>query len=97
MQDARTILHALFVATGCSAEALRYGSRTHPLVHVRHVGFWLIRHLTGASYPEIGRIMGHRDHTSVLSGCRRVEQDIREGGPRFDVLLDVIERMGKAA
>jgi chromosomal replication initiator protein len=33
------------------------------------VMYWAIR-LTPMSYPLVGRLMGHRDHTTVLHGCR---------------------------
>lgn len=33
----------------------------------------LYRELYGASMPEIGRAMGHRDHTSAVSMLRRTE------------------------
>jgi hypothetical protein len=41
----------------------------------RHVGFFVARRL-GASLPKIGRA-GHRDHTTVLHGCRLIEERIR--------------------
>lgn len=32
------------------------------------VMYWAVR-LTGYSYPKIGRIMGGRDHTSIMYGA----------------------------
>lgn len=37
------------------------------------VMYWAIR-LTGYSYPKIGRIMGERDHTSIMSGVTAYRQ-----------------------
>lgn len=37
----------------------------------RLVAYWVLRE-AGLSLPGVGRLMG-RDHSTVLSGCRRVE------------------------
>lgn len=39
----------------------------------RQVAMYLSRELTGKSLPTIGRSF-HRDHTTILYGCRRVEK-----------------------
>lgn len=45
----------------------------------RQVAMWLARHLTLHSLPEIGRAFGGRDHTTVMHGIWRVEQEIAAG------------------
>jgi len=37
---------------------------------------YVMRVETGASYPQIGEILGGRDHTTVLHGCNRVADEI---------------------
>jgi chromosomal replication initiator protein len=32
---------------------------------------YLARHISGASYAEIGRHFGNRDHTTVLHACHK--------------------------
>lgn len=51
--------------------------RSRDLVYARWVAFWLCRDLTHASYPMIGRMFGGRDHTTILYGCRKIEEAIR--------------------
>jgi chromosomal replication initiation ATPase DnaA len=46
--------------------------RTADFVRARHVAFFLAKELTSRSYPEIGRQLGGRDHTTVLHGVRRI-------------------------
>lgn len=41
-------------------------------VHARHVAMFAIRGLLGRSYPQIGRIFGGRDHTTVINAVRKV-------------------------
>ena len=45
--------------------------RTKNVVRARHEAFYLIRKLLGLSLPQIGRIFGDRDHTTVLHGIKK--------------------------
>lgn len=45
--------------------------RTADIVTPRHVVFYLAKSLTPLSFPEIGRRMGGRDHTTVISALRK--------------------------
>lgn len=47
--------------------------RTWKLVIPRQIAMALSKHLTRKSLPEIGRMMGGRDHTTVLHGIRRIQ------------------------
>lgn len=46
--------------------------RTANVVRPRQVGYYLSKMLTPKSLPEIGRRFGGRDHTSALSGIRKI-------------------------
>jgi chromosomal replication initiator protein len=37
---------------------------------------FLIREETDASLPQIGRILGGRDHTTILHGCEKIGSQI---------------------
>jgi hypothetical protein len=66
-----------------------FGPARHAeIVDARHIVYYLAR-ATGESYPRIGRAMS-RDHTTILSGCRRVEQD----GRLRAIAAGIGERMG---
>jgi len=47
--------------------------RTLSIVRPRQVCYYLAKHMTAKSLPEIGRRLGDRDHTSILSGIRKIE------------------------
>lgn len=47
--------------------------RVKGIVGPRHVAMWLCRELTTASYPLIGKMIGRRDHTTVLYACRKID------------------------
>ena len=51
---------------------LKSRRRSKTLVHPRQIAMYLCRELTDASYPEIGRQFGGKDHTTILHACRQV-------------------------
>ncbi len=48
--------------------------RTQNLVQPRQVAMYLCRQLLSASFPEIARKFGGRDHTTVIYACTKLEQ-----------------------
>jgi chromosomal replication initiator protein len=58
--------------------ALQGSSRSQVFVRPRQIAMYLIRGETGASLPQIGDLLGGRDHTTVLYGCERIAEKIEE-------------------
>lgn len=54
---------------------LRSPRRQKQFVRARQVAMFLSRTLTNASFPEIGEKF-HRDHSTVMSSCEKVEADV---------------------
>jgi len=52
--------------------------RTNKIVIPRQIAMYLCRNLTTRSLPEIGRMFGGMDHTSVLHAVRTTEKRSRE-------------------
>lgn len=59
-------------------------SRSHKRVIAwpRHEAMWEIRRRTKLSLPQIGKLMGDRDHTTVLHGIKGHERRLGESAPR---------------
>lgn len=53
---------------------LKSRRRSKTLVHPRQIAMFLCRELTDASYPEIGRQFGGKDHTTIIHACRQVSK-----------------------
>lgn len=56
---------------GCSPAALYSKERAKSLNEARLVAYYVARHCTRMSYPELGRAFG-RNHTSIHAGVHRV-------------------------
>lgn len=48
--------------------------RKRQFARPRQVAMYLSRQLTGKSFPDIGRLFGGRDHTTVIHAVRQVER-----------------------
>ena len=64
--------------------------RHKSVAFARQVAMYLCRQRLKCSFPELGRAFGNRDHTTVMSACRRVES-LRKQDPQVDAHLQAIE------
>ncbi len=51
---------------------LKSRRRSKTLVHPRQIAMYLSRELTDASFPEIGRHFGGKDHTTIIHACKQI-------------------------
>jgi chromosomal replication initiator protein len=63
---------------GVSRAELVGSSRAATPLRARQVAIFLTRDLTDLSLPQIGRLYGGRDHSTVLNSLRRVEARLDE-------------------
>ncbi len=57
---------------------LKSASRQKVIVRPRQVAMYLCRKHAGASYPELGARFGNKDHTTILSACKKVTSLLKE-------------------
>lgn len=65
--------------------------RTRDIVRPRQVGYYLAKKITGRSLPDLAARFGGRDHTTALSGIRKVEQLI-EADPKFAAQVESLKQ-----
>lgn len=58
---------------GIEPRELMSGRRHHSVSLARSLAMYLVRKTARLSYPEIGARMGNRNHSTVISACRRIE------------------------
>ncbi len=72
------IVEAVALHFSVEINALQGRSRSRAIARPRQIAMYLIREEIGASLPQIGAILGGRDHTTVLYGCERIADLIEE-------------------
>jgi chromosomal replication initiator protein len=55
---------------------LKSRRRSKMLVQPRQIAMYLCRELTDASFPEIGRHFGGKDHTTIMHACKQVAKGL---------------------
>ena len=81
---------------------LMSGRRQRTISLARSVAMHLIRKTAKLSYPEIGMRMGKRNHSTVISACRRMERATQRNetvawtssvGERSEEASELIQRL----
>jgi chromosomal replication initiator protein len=60
---------------------LMSGRRQRTISLARSVAMYLVRKTAKLSFPEIGNRMGRRNHSTVISACRRIEKAVAKNEP----------------
>ena len=76
---ARKIMNEVAEKHNMPVAAFRSPSRKMPFVNLRHEACYRLSTELGFSLMQIGRLMGNRDHTTVLNAIRRHKKILAEG------------------
>ena len=77
-------------------DAILSQRRTMEVTYPRQVAMYLSKELTEESLKAIGRRFGGRDHTTVISACKKIRADIKENPQLVLVLEDLTKRIRKS-
>ena len=90
----KIIADELKKATDISFEDVMSDVRTQEFVKARHIFFWFLYNYEQMSYSSIGRF-ANRDHTTVSSSVKKVENDGHLKKCAVVFLNNVKKRYGK--
>ena len=74
---------------------LKSKRRTKTLVHPRQIAMYLCRELTDASFPEIGRDFGGKDHTTIIHACKQVQKSLETNTSLQTMIDGITKEIGK--
>ncbi|HYE20665.1 MAG TPA: chromosomal replication initiator protein DnaA [Tepidisphaeraceae bacterium] len=75
------IMTAVCTYFGIEGKDLMSGRRQRTISLARSVAMFLVRKTAKLSFPEIGTRMGKRNHSTVISACRRIERAVEKNEP----------------
>ncbi|MDF1562515.1 MAG: chromosomal replication initiator protein DnaA [Deltaproteobacteria bacterium] len=76
--DAETILRTVASFYNVRVSDLRSHRRHKQIAQPRQVAMYLTRKLTDLSFPDIGKSFGGKDHSTVMSACKKIERLLDE-------------------
>ncbi len=97
-----SILQSVCDYFGLEHKDLMSGRRQRTISLARSVAMFLIRKTAKLSFPEIGARMGKRNHSTVISACRRIERAMEKNerllwtsavGERDEEAIELIQRL----
>lgn len=71
------IIHIVSEHFGVSAEDITSKKRNSEFVQPRQIVMYLCRELTDIPYTSIGKLLGKKDHTTIIHGVKKIEEDLR--------------------
>lgn len=96
------ILQSVCNYFGLEHKDLMSGRRQRTISLARSVAMFLVRKTAKLSFPEIGARMGKRNHSTVISACRRIERAVQRNeallwtsaiGDREEEATELIQRL----
>ena len=57
---------------------LSSNKRSNEIAFPRQIAMYLCREVANMSYPKIGEDFGNRDHSTVMHGCNKIANEIKE-------------------
>ncbi len=87
--DPQAIMKAVSQYFSVPLPALSGKSRAKPIAEARHVAMYLLREDGELALKQVGLLLGHRDHSTVIHGVQKISQSLISD-PRLGIQLSEI-------
>lgn len=74
---------------GVTIDDINSDKRDHSIVHPRQVATWLCRNMTDNSQKQVGKAVGNRDHSTVISSINKINSEISSDSPTKKEIEDI--------
>lgn len=90
--DLREIISVVARHQSVPQAQLKSASRRQSIVMARAIVVYLARELAGDSYEEIGRVLGGRDHTTIIHNYRKIDS-LLKSDPQTQQTIEHLRRI----
>lgn len=87
------IINEVALFYGVDVRALQGRGRSRNIVVPRQVAMYLLREETESSLVDIGKALGGRDHTTVMYGCEKMNDEINTDSRLRQEVMSIRERL----
>ena len=77
--ESERIIDAVCAIAHITKQAIVGGRRAARIVRPRQIAAYLMYEMTGLSLPQIGKLLGNRDHTTIMHARRRIAEILESG------------------
>ncbi len=87
MLEPQQVINTVASSYGLTVESLLSKDRSHDIALPRQIAMYLLREEANLSLPQIGNVLGGRDHTTVMYACEKITEQIeRDDQMRREVI-----------
>jgi chromosomal replication initiator protein len=87
MLEPQQVIDTVASSYGLTVESLLSKDRSHDIALPRQIAMYLLREEANLSLPQIGNVLGGRDHTTVMYACEKITEQIeRDDQMRREVI-----------
>ena len=76
-----------------TVEDLKSKKRVSTIAFPRHIAIYLSRQLTDESFPRIGMEFGGRDHSTVMSSCDKIANEIKNNKQLEEIIEEIKKKI----
>jgi chromosomal replication initiator protein len=87
--DPQVILDAVSRYYSIPHKSLTGKTRTRPIAEARHVAMYLLREDAQLPLKQVGLLLGHRDHSTIIHGVQKVSRQLTQDPRTASQLADV--------
>jgi chromosomal replication initiator protein len=91
--DTEKIVETVAQAFGVPMERILSRERTRQVALPRQVAMYLLREEAHISLPQIGEVLGGRDHTTVMYGCNKISDLIEQDDRLRRQVVDIRDKI----
>jgi chromosomal replication initiator protein len=91
--EPQRVLNVVAEAFGISVDRLLERDRSRQAAIPRQIAMYLLREDAKLSLPQIGELLGGRDHTTVMYGCEKVGETVERDDRLRRQVLEIRERL----
>lgn len=91
-----SVLEAVRTRLGVTPDDLAGDNRTRDTTYARHVAIYLLRRDARLSVSEIGRMLGGRDHATIIGGYKRIAGELKtrpETREDIEIIRGIVARI----
>ena len=89
----QNILRTVAAFYNIKVSEIKSKKRTQKISHTRQIAMYLCRKHTEHSFPELSSEFGKKDHTTVLSACKKIESMIQQDPSLRSQVVDLERQM----
>ncbi len=72
---------------------LKSKKRVSTIAFPRHIAIYLSRQLTDESFPRIGMAFGGRDHSTVMSSCEKIKDELKTNNQLVKIIDEITKKL----